>query len=98
MANIKKFILRSPEAGVFYGEMEKDIDKTRIVKIKNARQIWYWDGAASLLQLAKYGTSKPNNCKITVMVDEITICNVCEVIPCTEEAIKSIDSVLEWKE
>ena len=98
MTKKQKFILRSPEAGVFYGEMEKEIDETRIVKLTNVRQIWYWEGAATLMQLAKYGTTKPQKCKFTVTVDEITICNVSEVIPCTEEAMKSIDSVVEWKE
>ena len=94
----QKFILRSPDAGVFYGEMANEIDSSRIVKLTNARQIWYWEGAATLLQLAKYGTSKPEQCKFTVKVNEITICNVAEIIPCTKEAIKSIDSVEEWKE
>lgn len=98
MENKKKFILRSPDAGVFYGEMENEITESRIVKLTNARQIWYWEGAATLMQLAKYGTTKPQKCKFTVTVDEITICNVSEIIPCTEEAIKSIDSVIEWKE
>lgn len=98
MENKKKFILRSPDAGVFYGEMENEITESRIVKLTNARQIWYWEGAATLMQLAKYGTTKPQKCKFTVTVDEITICNVSEVIPCTEEAMKSIDFVAEWKE
>lgn len=95
---VQKYILRSPEAGVFYGEMTKEIDSSRIVTLTNARQIWYWEGAATLLQLAKTGTAKPYNCKFTVTVDEITICNVSEIIPCTAEAMKSIDSVEEWKE
>lgn len=98
MENKKKFILRSPDAGVFYGEMENEITESRIVKLTNARQIWYWEGAATLMQLAKYGTNKPQKCRFTVTVDKITICNVSEIIPCTEEAIKSIDSVTEWKE
>ena len=98
MENKKKFILRSPDAGVFYGEMENEITESRVVKLTNARQIWYWEGAATLMQLAKYGTTKPQKCKFTVTVDEITICNVSEVIPCTEEAMKSIDFVAEWKE
>ena len=75
-----------------------DVDSTRIVKLTNARQIWYWEGAATLLQLAKSGTTKPYNCKFTVTVNEITICNVSEIIPCTEEAMVSIDSVEEWIE
>jgi hypothetical protein len=94
----QKYILRSPDAGVFYGEMPQEIDSTRIVKLVNARQIWSWEGAATLLQLAKTGTTKPNKCKFTVTVDEITICNVSEIIPCTKKAMESIDSVEEWKE
>jgi hypothetical protein len=94
----QKYILRSPDAGVFYGEMDKEIDSSRIVKLTNARQIWYWEGAATILQLSKYGTSKPNDCKVTVTVDEITICNVSEIIPCSKEAMDSIDSIPEWKE
>lgn len=94
----QKYILRSPDAGVFYGEMDNEIDSSRIVKLTNARQIWYWEGAATILQLSKYGTSKPNDCKVTVTVDEITICNVSEIIPCSKEAMDSIDSIPEWKE
>ena len=80
------------------GFLVSSIDITCIVKLKNARQLWYWEGAASLLQLAKEGTTKPKECKFTVTVDEITICDVCEIIPCSEEAIKSINSVTEWRE
>ena len=94
----QKYIVRSPEAGVFYGEMAKEIDSSRIVTLTNARQIWYWEGAATLMQLAMTGTTKPYKCKFTVTVDEIIICNVSEIIPCTEEAMESIESVEEWKE
>ena len=94
----QKYILRSPEAGVFYGETDKKLDETRVITLKNARQLWYWEGAATILQLAKYGTTKPNKCKFTVTVDEITISNVSEIIPCTQEAMESIDNVVEWRE
>ena len=98
MSTKKKYIFRSPEAGVFYGEMGNELTESRIMQIKNARQIWYWEGATTLMELSKYGTSRPDNCKFTVTVDEITICNVSEIIPCTKEAITSIDSVKEWRE
>ena len=98
MAKIQKYILRSPEAGVFYGELLEKDDATRTVTLKNARQIWSWDGAATILQLAKHGSSKPENCKITVKVDSIGIYNVSEIVPCTAEAIKNLDSIQEWKE
>lgn len=94
----QKFIVRSPEAGVFYGEMPNEIDSTRIVKLTNVRQIWYWEGAATLMQLAKEGTKQPEKCRFTVQVDEIVICNVSEIIPCTKKAMDIIDSVKEWRE
>ena len=65
--------------------------------MKYASRIWYWEGAASLSQLAKDGTSKPDDCKFTVFVDSITIFDVIEIIPCTDKAIKSIEEVKEWK-
>ena len=98
MEKIQKYILRSPDAGVFYGEIKNELDASRIIKMTNARQIWYWEGAATIMQLAKYGTSKPDQCKFTVTVDEITISNISEIIPCTEQAMESIEAVPEWIE
>ena len=63
----------------------------------NVRQIWYWDGAAALMQLATEGTKKPRNCKFTVKVDSLLVLDAIEIIPCTEQAIKSIESVKVWK-
>ena len=92
---MKKVLVRADKAGVFFGEI-KERNGSEIV-MKNARRIWYWDGAASISQLAAEGTKKPNNCKFTVTVDEITILGVIEIIPCTDEAIKSIEGVKAWK-
>ena len=91
----QKFIVRSDKAGVFYGEIkERNGDE---VTMTNVRRIWYWSGAASLSQLAVDGVSKPKDCKFTVYVKEMIILGVIEIIPCTEEAIKSIEGVEEWK-
>ena len=91
----KKVIIRADRAGVFYGTLkEKDGSD---VTLTACRRLWYWDGAASISQLAKDGTTEPDNCKFTVWVDEITILGVIEIIPCTEQAIKSIEGVKEWK-
>jgi hypothetical protein len=98
MGKVQKVILRSPDAGVYYGEIAEKDDTTRTVTLNNARQIWYWEGAATLLQLAKYGTSKPESCRFTVTVDSIGIYNVSEIIPCTKEAVENLDSVKEWRE
>ena len=92
---MKKFIIRTEKAGVFYGELVKRVGQE--AKLKNVRRLWYWDGAASLSQLAVDGTMKPNECKFTVIVSEMEVLGVIEVIPCTDKAIESIDGVREWK-
>ena len=91
----KKVIIRGNKSGVEFGELVAQ--EGQEVTLKNARRIWYWEGAASLSQLAKDGTSKPDDCKFTVFVDSITIFDVIEIIPCTDKAIKSIEEVKEWK-
>ena len=91
----KKVIVRGDKSGVEFGELVAQ--EGQEVTLKNARRIWHWDGAASLSQLAKDGTSNPDDCKFTVFVDSITILDAIEIIPCTDKAIKSIEGVKEWK-
>lgn len=90
----KKVIIRTDRAGVFYGTIiRKDGDE---VELKDCRRIWYWNGAASLSELAKSGVKRGGN-KFCVPVESIVILGVIEIIPCTEEAIKNIESVPEWR-
>ena len=91
----KKVLIRGNRSGVEFGELISQNGSE--VTLKNARRIWYWDGAASLSQLAKDGTSNPSNCKFTVFVDSITILDAIEIIPCTDKAVKSIEEVKVWK-
>ena len=91
----RKVIVRTRHAGVFYGEI-RDRDGDKVV-MANTRCIWYWDGAASLMQLAVDGTSNPEECKFTRYVLEIILFGVIEIIPCTDKAIESIEGVKEWK-
>ena len=91
----KYVIVRCDKAGVFFGELtEKNGSEVVLV---NSRRLWYWDGAASISQLAIDGTLKPKNCKFTETVDEICLLGVIEIIPCTEKAEKIIKEVAEWK-
>lgn len=91
----QKYIIRGDRSGVFYGEIAERNGQE--VKIRNARRLWYWDGAASISQLALEGVTAPQNCKFTVTVDEITILDAIELIPCTEAAVKRIEGVKVWK-
>ena len=91
----KKVIIRGDRSGVEFGTLVAQNGME--VTLHNARRLWYWDGAASLSQLAKDGTAIPRECKFTVTVDSITILDAIEIIPCTDKAIKSIEEVREWK-
>lgn len=91
----KQVLVRTYSAGVFVGELVKKDGKE--VTLKNARRIFYWDGAATVSQLAMEGTSKPENCKFTCEVVSIVLTEAIEIIEMTEVAIKSISEVKIWK-
>ena len=90
----KYCMVRTYSAGVFAGTIVKR--KGKEVLLKKARRIWYWDGAASLSQLATQGTSKPQNCKFPVEVASVLLTEVIEIIPITLVARKSIAGVAIW--
>jgi len=95
----KQVIVRADGAGVFFGtlnEVEQNGDKYT-VELLNCRRLWYWDGAASITQLAIDGTTEPTRCKFTLVEDSIVISGVVELHGCTNKAIKSISSVAVWK-
>ena len=88
-------IVRTYSAGVFAGTVESR--NGREVVMRNARRIHYWDGAASLSQLAMEGTSKPENCRFPCEVDKVELLEVIEILDCTEQAEKSIKGAKIWK-
>jgi hypothetical protein len=89
-------IVRTYSAGVFAGELIKRDGKE--VVIVNSRRLWYWDGAATLSQLAMEGTKKPENCKFPCKVDREELTEAIEIIDVTEKARQSIESVPVWKQ
>ncbi len=91
----QNYIVRSDRAGVFFGKIKERIGSE--VTMTDVRRIWYWEGAATLSQLAVEGTKKPNKCKFTIWVPEMIILGVIEIIPCTAEAEVSIKGVPEWR-
>lgn len=91
----KYVIVRGDRSGVFAGTLKAK--EGREVELTDCRRIWYWDGAASISQLAVDGTSEADSCKFPVPVASIVITDVIEIIPCTEKAEASIKAVKEWK-
>ena len=88
-------IVRCYGAGVFMARVESLDGQT--AQLRDARRLWYWDGAASISQLAMEGVKAPENCKFTVTIPQMTVTQVIEIIPCTEQAVASIGGVKEWK-
>lgn len=89
------YIVRGKDSGVFFGEIAERNGQE--VLMKNVRRLWYWDGAASISQLAKEGTVRPENCKFTVTVDEVLVLDAIEIDKCSDKAIENIKAVAEWK-
>jgi hypothetical protein len=92
----KKYqIVRTYSAGVFAGFIESK-NKDEVV-MTDARRLWYWDGAASLSQLAMEGVKTPVNCKFAMPVARVTLLGVIEILDTTLAAQKNIQEVPLWK-
>ena len=87
-------IIRCRNAGVHSGFVKERNGKE--VTLLQTRRLWRWWGK-TLSGLATEGTFKPADCKFSDEIQEITILDACEVIPCTQKAIDSLRGVGAWK-
>lgn len=88
-------IVRTRSAGVFAGFLQTK--EGQEITLISARRLWYWEGAASLSQLAEKGTSKPEKCKFPCEVKKIVLLEAIEILSVSPEAKKSIASVPVWE-
>lgn len=88
-------IVRSQAAGVFAGYLSKKEGSE--VTLLESRRIFYWTGAATLSQLSIDGTSNPSKCQFPEAISVHTILQTIEILPVTEKAKQSIESVKVWK-
>lgn len=91
----KYCIVRGESFGVLAGTVTA-IDGPNVT-LANARRLWFWDGAASVSQLAMEGVKNPGACKFSMAVNSILLRNYIEVIPCSTEAQAIIEKVKVWK-
>ncbi len=96
---LKPVLVRSYSAGVHFGYLKSEnfTLSGKVVVLKNTRRIWYWDGAASLSQMAIEGVNRPENCKFSMTLSENEIVNVIETIPLTKIAFENLLKVAIWK-
>lgn len=88
-------VVRTESAGVHAGFLSGH-DKQECI-LSDTRRIYYWDGAASLSQLARDGVNAPENCKFSVPIPSIFLAEVIEIILCTAFAKRNIRAVPEWR-
>ena len=79
-------LVRCTAAGVHAGELVSR--KGTEVTLANSRRTWYWSGAASLSELARYGAKNVSACKFAVARATITVLDACEIIPCSAAGAK----------
>lgn len=91
----KKVIIRTYSAGAHFGEL---IEKSgNEVILKNSRRIWYWVTANKGISLSEVAIDGLNSeSKICSPIDLLWL-EAIEIIPCTQEAIKSIESQKEYR-
>jgi hypothetical protein len=88
-------IVRTYSAGVFAGYLKSRNGKEGV--LMESRRLWYWDGAASLSQLAIDGVSAPESCKFPTPIDNHIVTEIIEIIPTTEKSKNCIQGVEIWK-
>ena len=91
----KPAVIRSTNSGAWLGTVVAIAGDT--VELANARRLWYWDGAATLSQLATDGVSRPATCKFPAALPEVQVFGGCEIIPATPVAVASVEAVKPWR-
>ncbi len=90
----KKIIARIDRAGVFHGTL--DYIDGEIIRLKDARRIYCWDGALSVTDIAAKGITGG---KVTIPVSTVEFMSdkIVELNECSEESTKSIESIKAWR-
>lgn len=89
-----RVMVRSHMSGVFGGVLKAR--EGNVVTLTDARRIHYWDGAASISELAIRGSSKPGNCRFAAPVPEIMVYDVIEIDEMTPAGVKALAKVPVW--
>lgn len=85
-------LVRSVNAGVYFGTLEEVDGST--VRMSKVRNIWSWEGASCIAQLAEEGV---RGGRISQEIGELVIMEVCEIAPLSEIAIVSLNRIPAWR-
>lgn len=92
-------LIRSHGAGVFIGYLKsKEYQPAgTVVTLVNSRNIYYWNGAAGISQIAENGISDSSSSKLTIPVKLREVSNVIEILPISKTAQENLDKIPVWK-
>lgn len=92
VGNGRPVIVRSRDAGVQFGYLDRYEGTT--VHLKNARQMWSWTAAegGTLLDCASHGVKAG---KFSTPASAVIVIGACAIIDCTDKAVKSLESA-KW--
>ena len=90
----KNIIARIDKAGVFHGRLDY-IDE-QIIRLKDVRRIYQWNGALSVTDMAVNGITGG---KVTIPVSTVEFIsnNIIELNECSDEATEAIIAITPWK-
>ena len=80
-------IVRTSNAGVHVGVLGPRAGEE--VVLTEARRVWYWQGANTLHEMSLHGLQEKES-KVSEEIAQITLRGWIEILPCTEEAEKSL--------
>lgn len=89
----KHVIVRCRDAGVHFGILKSINGRT--VEITNTRRMYRWWAAKqmTLSAVAEFGLNKEKALRIQNELPSIILLDACEVIPCSDDCVKSFSEV-----
>lgn len=93
-------ITRGKDHGVHAGYYDGE-DTDGWITLLHARRIWYWDGAASLSEIAVYGCAEDRRekCRFAACepMKKLDRKDTCEILYCQPEGQAMIEGQPEWR-
>jgi len=83
-------------AGVHFGRLAEFDAASKSATLTDARNVWYWRGAASCHGLAARGLDHEGS-KVCPVVSRVVMTTVVEVIACSSDGAVSRAAAPEWK-
>jgi len=90
----RKVLIRDHRAGVYCGTLTEIDVHAGTATLSDARQIWYWRGAAACTGIAARGIVEGS--KVCPSVESVTCLDVVQAMPMTDEAWECVRDYAEW--